>query len=37
MTRPSLKASFQMKETAEGMKSIGSRNKMRQPLIQGSR
>ena len=36
-TRPSLKASFQMKDTAEGMNSIGSRKRMRQLLIQGSR
>ena len=37
MTRPSLKASFQMKATAEGMNSIGIRKTMRQPRIQGSR
>ena len=36
-TRPSLKASFQMKDTADGMNSIGKRKRMRQLLIQGSR
>ena len=34
-TRPSLKASFQMKATAEGMKSIGIRKMMRQPRMSG--